>query len=1486
MNVIVKNSLLEKVEAIAQDKRNLFKDYYLEMIGSYKGEKETNKGYNGRQLLELIQNCDDEGSKVIEIRLNEENNEVSISNTGNPFSEAGYRSLTISNLSSKTSKRQYIGNKGLGFRSIINWSEEINIYSNDISVHYSEEIRRKEFDKLFSPEQQKEIRKTANVKNTVVPMPFSAIPKVTKWNNNSEYTTVIKLKYREGFLDDIIEQVEDLDPELLLFLKNVTKIKFKGFVGVEDLFSHKQPHPDATMENGPVELVMVNDEKWSVFHTEGDLPGLEDEEVGTTEFYELKLAVKEGMSDDHPYMYSHFPTTIRVNFPYIIHGTFDLDQNRNQLNDTEKNRVVLKKLVKFIVKTSRYLSGKEVNWLPFRMLHFNESDKNERLEKLGFYERLSNAVIEERVFPCVDGKYRKWDKVVHLNSGFSQMILDNGWADHFKRMLIPLDSDVSISEYKIDKGDLDYVGKLDAISKTIKVNSLRAKFIHVLYWAFSVEKFDLLIDRDGKLISKNDDIYTPARKDVKIPDFCDVKIIDKELYDCLIVEFDLVSDDKKARALQNKLKTVTKIHSYEPNTLAQKIISKTKDAITQDSQNEVELVVEMTKALYNNYLLHEDNSSFPEELKIPSISRSQKVRDSEQLVFDEPFESGELTHDLFGTVYDNDDYLAPMSSFGLEDEDIDELEEFFNWIGIMKYSNQILFKGASDTDSEIEMYCKFLKEEQNLAYEAIVPEYYAPSKLNKILENISIEKLCLWANHDEFISKELNTDTFHSTTASSKNGVRITVYTSFFKYKVFKRGFRFDRHLLDDKRSWINEKKVNYSNELLKMYDLKPREVDNILVKLGAKDEFNDLDIHRVTKLINSHPERFPDGRNASTLYNLSVKHYEANQDELTDDVRLFANNGNGLQPFPAGEVYFSDTAKIPKRLQNEFPTLHYPNRSGGTTAIEFFGINDLKELEFNIVDHQLNTDLTDRFRGFFDEIKHKIFVYRVNRLDSETQLEKEASILNDLQFYLCNSLEYEVEDVPYGIDNYEYVPTDNSKYFIKVKGSESLTQLRQQNQFASTIAEIITHALDVSGDKNDYYFLIAGSAENANFLLEKFTEDELNEARQWLGDVDYEFTFWRSLFRAYHKDELLEPSHSVIASFLEEQKLAGLTLDFLNLNSKQSLSVLENLFAKLKIPISQFNQYSKTQVDLRSKHQHRMDAYLNAKAEVVKSSIWKYLKGKEISEQSLFLEKFHEYEDSEDYVNHVSQRNQEQFDFIPEEAFRSFVVGRFPWIRLENEPVNLTEIRDEVESNFTADEVLIIEEGLEGRSLLFFENAVEYLKKKLADLDTGFSDSSEYKAVLINNDDRELVELDDADLGNFDSTSDTDFQRKPFVPKSGGDRGNKKRGNDSERAVYDRLVKLYGFQNVNWKSKDDEGLHYDIRYSKDDGESWIYVEVKSYSGFRFQMSFSEFEFGKENANRYEVWLVSDSQFIPIREPFDFGVLEFDPKDYWVTLNK
>ena len=103
-----------KVQNAINKRLESFKDIK-SLISLYKTELDTNKGYNGRQLLEMFQNCEDEGAHTVLINLDTENCYLEISNIGGKtFSLEGYDSLLYPGLSSKVSSG-YIGNKGLGF---------------------------------------------------------------------------------------------------------------------------------------------------------------------------------------------------------------------------------------------------------------------------------------------------------------------------------------------------------------------------------------------------------------------------------------------------------------------------------------------------------------------------------------------------------------------------------------------------------------------------------------------------------------------------------------------------------------------------------------------------------------------------------------------------------------------------------------------------------------------------------------------------------------------------------------------------------------------------------------------------------------------------------------------------------------------------------------------------------------------------------------------------------------------------------------------------------------------------------------------------------------------------------------------------------------------------------------------------------------------------------------------------------------------------
>jgi len=417
------------------------------MVSAYNREIETEKEYNGRQLLELLQNADDENSDEVKIELDTQSNQLSIKNRGcgcTAFSAKGVRSLMISNLSSKTSKK-YIGNKGLGFRSIINWSENITIRSNALSIEFSNKVVHQAFDEIFSVEERASIRQEQNLSTSVYPIPFLSMPKIAD-DINQDWVTSIDIVYKAEFLSDIQKQISELKSEILLFLNSIKCLNI--FVDGECVKS--------------IEKTSLN-EKWNVYERKGVLPKKFWDKENEEEFFDLKIALQSNLECDIREVFSYFPTKLAVDFPFIIHGTFELNSSRNEINDSSKNRYILEELVNLIVDTAKSLTVDGISYKAIELLSY--TNPNNILLGLGFYDAIDNAIDTLAVFPCLDGEYRKKSDVIFIEP-LSIFVSSVNQEDLFENLLIPTSSLIDISQFGV-KGSVN-TRKLTELSKTIQ----------------------------------------------------------------------------------------------------------------------------------------------------------------------------------------------------------------------------------------------------------------------------------------------------------------------------------------------------------------------------------------------------------------------------------------------------------------------------------------------------------------------------------------------------------------------------------------------------------------------------------------------------------------------------------------------------------------------------------------------------------------------------------------------------------------------------------------------------------------------------------------------------------------------------------------------------------------------------------------------------------------------------------------------------------
>lgn len=202
-------SILKELQTDIEDKKN---GYNRNSIRSFfNTEKKYTESYKGREILEIIQNAEDAKANELIFTIDKKQNKIIISNNGDDFSLEGYRSLLYPDLSAKP-KGVFIGQKGLGFRALINWAKEISIISNGLKVTFSEDISTKLLEDLKSCD-----KKLSNITK----MQFLSIPEIQEIPLNKKGVT-LELLCKDNI--DFEKQFKTIDKECLFFLNNLKEI--------------------------------------------------------------------------------------------------------------------------------------------------------------------------------------------------------------------------------------------------------------------------------------------------------------------------------------------------------------------------------------------------------------------------------------------------------------------------------------------------------------------------------------------------------------------------------------------------------------------------------------------------------------------------------------------------------------------------------------------------------------------------------------------------------------------------------------------------------------------------------------------------------------------------------------------------------------------------------------------------------------------------------------------------------------------------------------------------------------------------------------------------------------------------------------------------------------------------------------------------------------------------------------------------------------
>ena len=488
----------------------------------------------------------------------------------------------------------------------------------------------------------------------------------------------------------------------------------------------------------------------------------------------------------------------------------------------------------------------------------------------------------------------------------------NHFPNTLPGLLIPLGKEVE-NTFSDNIFNHDYlIEKIDELSLTEIAISLRAELIaqlsKVIPFKDDRERFSLLVNESGKVISKDDLAFTPvvrSEEKFNIPKSVKVDFMKSELYDLLISIFENTFDKKepKSRELQRTIKSIVNIQPYDSNNVIDKIITGSKDALKSlpTPEEKVICIKEMVAALYANFKNIENRQ---EKLKInvPLTSKSNKIIDAEDLFLSKSYPGGSLTEVIYEGLFKSDDYLIDITFWNFENEDLETIESFFLWLGVNKFSKIVPVNLQNNWTEK--KYIDFIFENgtekpDNFEINRIQKDsiVYKIDRFDEI-QKLPANKLILLVLKDSFIRKQLEGNderiswyyvTWRPTIISNYSYLRFQfLQTNLFTKYILEEGG-------EELNKLINED-FQIDFDFLSQYGINKTEVKSILIKLGAKESFNDISPENVYDILKAIPEKdvTKKGKATQTIYKMALESLVKQESEcpVPDNILYFSKKG------------------------------------------------------------------------------------------------------------------------------------------------------------------------------------------------------------------------------------------------------------------------------------------------------------------------------------------------------------------------------------------------------------------------------------------------------------------------------------------------------------------------------------------------------------------------------------------------------------------
>ncbi len=1178
--------IIEAIDTLISNQLNTYKDS-ARIEQDKNNEEDFKKSYRYREVLELIQNCIDEFStdsdnNNILIKIND--NIFEIYNSGTPFLVEGIRSLMIANVSPKKKKAfykdtGYIGNKGLGFRSVLNWSTNIKILSNNgLAVQ-------------FNHNDSNQFYRSNNLYGDFSVFSYPKILDIDKneldYQLNS-YTTKITLTLLPDKVSDVENQLGSIDSNTLLFLPKINTLK------IESKDGWKQYTKVSEKENIYEHiLIEFRDSFNNTNHEEHRIYELNEKTINN-ETINIKVSYQKEVDTKNNPLYSFFKLGVNLPIKWKINANLELSEDREKIKKTELNRVILEKMIGFLFKCAEN-ETQQTQTSNFALLEsliptdgdaFNEDNLsiiipkalNAKDDSFYFSKFYKENIIQYNLLPLLSNKYCKYiDKPSYFKT---DLIKKMGLDEFMQKTIIKEPIPPSITHFlptssivHIDFSTINIllINNIETYLNRVELSLLFFKEFEEVISHLDIDCRSLpnfFQNKDGKTIPNGSIYYPTQTSNLIVPSYVPIDIIEPKVIE--IVEKNLMQASG-TRFYQTKFGKTFGFLEYTFRPILNRI--------NVELKRQIDITDSMSQ--YFRFL----SSADEEDLKNPNhtfylLNRKGILVESSKLYFGMEYDNSPIEE-----LYVNSDELF-VKELTSADFGKDRLKKLFQVIGVVSEPRLLLANESANTcDPAYIQYIPKTLDGQKLVRPYITGiSYNGFEKYPQILSSAKRNNIIKWLLST--INKIDETDsTIDLLWEKKQNSRHINAQPSYFFHKVKTTAwydFKDKKYSLDHIILYKNlENKVDgflgvseedFFGEALR----EPKDVRDKFKRIfDIKSDFSkisDRDLYRILTTIGPNDTN---GLISKKIYS----DIETNKTELdmpgeSADKNTFFNHGkifcydntfHDLVVTDSKKKVFYANKYVIKAIEKQRNLMFYSRRKNSAIIKNWFNV-DLLDQNITVLSHSINGDIEKEFENEIDNIKKYVLAIRINESTTD-DTKKSAKSRNNFSVFPCVSI-HNSENIQ--LDDFEFCKFGNDYYINIPNKFTKLDNIRKNSRYCSAISEIFQTAHDLKDDFRDKISkLIPFDEQNRHeqFKVEYNNESLLDEA----GLIN--ITNYESIMAVFSK-------LSIIITDEEKQTINEINIDDFKIEREHDLISIKKILDRNKKSIEDFNEIGKVFLD------------------------------------------------------------------------------------------------------------------------------------------------------------------------------------------------------------------------------------------------------------------------------------------------------------------